>query len=758
VRITRLALRNYRVYEQPLELEVPAGLVGIYGPNGAGKSYLIESILWTLFGRSRTTKEEVRTSGVLDDCVTEVEFEHEGHLYLVRRTVSGINATVRAEAHADRQQVAEGVRDTRRYVQSILGMDDTAFRASVFAEQKQLAAFSSQTPAERRGLVLQLLGITPLDAARDQARKDARSAREQHERLRALLPDLDQLRARVEQVAAAAEALEHDARSEETALTTARGRLAEQEADHERLEDLRREHDALVAEGRAVRDERDRAAAQVGRLTAELDGLEESAARLAALLPDADGLAEAEQLLRRVEVVETGRRALLAAPMPVEPPAPDEEGCQAVQTAAAEARAALAAVEGQLAGAREESERRAEAVERATDLTGEADCPLCGQALGHAFEQVRAHRAAELGGAEEHVARLEASRAALAERARVAAAEAAGRAARLRAAQEAWADYRRAADRRNHAEAAFTSALATLGREPEPGEVERLARELERRRAAAAECQRLEGRLLRRAAVEAELADERARVADAEGRLENLRDKLRSLGYRPERLAAARTARDEARRRAEQAAEAAHRARVQAERARAAVESETARLADAEAQHARLATLAEDARHLGRLAELLNAFRTTMVATVGPRLAAQAAELFAELTDHEYDRLEVDHDTYEIQIRDAGRLYGMDRFSGSETDLANLALRVAISEHVRFQSGGAVGLLVLDEVFGPLDDDRKERMLLALERLRARFRQVLVVTHASEIKEQLPAAIEVVKLPGRRATARVVTG
>ena len=95
-------------------------------------------------------------------------------------------------------------------------------------------------------------------------------------------------------------------------------------------------------------------------------------------------------------------------------------------------------------------------------------------------------------------------------------------------------------------------------------------------------------------------------------------------------------------------------------------------------------------------------------------------------------------------------------FSGSEIDLANLALRVAISEHIHFQSGGSVGLLVLDEVFGPLDEDRKARMLLALERLRGRFRQVLVVTHDIEIKEQLPNAIEVVKLPGRRATARNV--
>jgi exonuclease SbcC len=141
---------------------------------------------------------------------------------------------------------------------------------------------------------------------------------------------------------------------------------------------------------------------------------------------------------------------------------------------------------------------------------------------------------------------------------------------------------------------------------------------------------------------------------------------------------------------------------------------------------------------------------------VGPMLEQQAGSLFAELTDHEYQGFEVDPETYDIRIQDGGGVYGMRRYSGSETDLANLALRVAISEQVRLQSGGAVGLLVLDEVFGHLDTGRKELMLLALERLKARFRQVLVVTHDSEIKEQLPNAIEVVKLPGRRARAHVV--
>ncbi|MHB1536686.1 MAG: AAA family ATPase, partial [Acidimicrobiales bacterium] len=192
--ITRLYLRNFRVFEDELELDMPPGLVGIYGPNGAGKSTLLEAILFTLWGRARTAKDEIRSAGVGADCVTEVEFEHEGHLYVVRRTLSGINATVRAQANCDGLAIAEGVRETARYIHSVLGMDDPAFRASVFAEQKQLAAFSTQSPAERRRLVLQLLGITPLDAARDAARRDARQSAEAHDRLRRMLPDLDGLR------------------------------------------------------------------------------------------------------------------------------------------------------------------------------------------------------------------------------------------------------------------------------------------------------------------------------------------------------------------------------------------------------------------------------------------------------------------------------------------------------------------------------------------------------------------------------------
>src|SRR3981081_3336362 len=111
MRLTRLYLRNYRVFADELDLPIPGGLVGIYGPNGAGKSVLVGSTRCSLFGKDRTPKDEIRTTGVNTECITEVEFEHESHLYLVRRTLAGTNSTQKAEAHWNGAQVAEGVTD-----------------------------------------------------------------------------------------------------------------------------------------------------------------------------------------------------------------------------------------------------------------------------------------------------------------------------------------------------------------------------------------------------------------------------------------------------------------------------------------------------------------------------------------------------------------------------------------------------------------------------------------------------------------------
>jgi exonuclease SbcC len=759
VLLTRLSLRNYRVYEDALDLELPPGLVGIYGPNGAGKSVLLEAILFALYGRARTTIDEVRTSGVNGECLAEVEFEHEGHLYVVRRTISGINSTVKAEAHADGLLMTSGARDTSKYLRSVIGMDDAAFRASVFAEQKQVAAFSTKTPSERRKLVLQLLGITPLDSAGAAARRDAKQRRDSHDAARRTLPDLDERRAEVESTAAAATTAVEAATVAATAEDAANAEATATRTALDALAERQREYEALVADGKAVRAEHDAAVNEVEALTKELGELTGVDAELAALRPDADGLAAAEARLAVLDRVATAEARLAALP---EVPQPDisldelRAGAERAATEAARATAALHDVTARRNAANDDVRRATEAMERSGQLSGEADCPLCGQALGDAFEQVQHHRAEELDAARTRLGALDAELAAATPAATRATEEAKDAAAAVVAAEKAWHEWERASAARTSAADELARLLATVDPEPVNGEREQLTAEVARRRHAAARCSHLEGRLARRPDAERSLDAATARVGDAHGRLEALRDKVKALGHDPKAVDEAKAALAAAEQQLERARLSRRTADTAAATATARADAAKVALEQATAQHATLGEMAEDARHVGRVAELLQSFRNELVGEVGPKLSHEAADLFAELTDREYDELRVDPDTYEVRIFDHGTEYGIDRFSGSETDLANLALRVAISEHVRFQSGGQVGLLVLDEVFGPLDDDRKERMLLALERLRARFRQVLVVTHDREIKEQLPTAVEVIKLPGRRATAKLL--
>jgi exonuclease SbcC len=767
--VHRLYLRNYRVFEDELDLEVPPGLVGIYGPNGAGKSTLLEAVGWALWGDARTPKDGIASSGTHGECVAELTFEHEGHLYLVRRTITGANATVRAQAHCDGLAMAEGARDTSRYVHSVLGMDLAAFKASVFAEQKQLAAFSEQAPAERRRLVLSLLGVTPLDTARDRARSEARERAAEHTRLRGLLPDLGQARVTAADAEARAAAAEVSAVEEERAAASARERAEAARQGFSRLDRARQDHEQLVLQGKAAKAELEAAEAEVASLSKELEGLSRAEARIAELAPAAAQLAEAEERLQLLKALSEATRALLALPELPEPPEPDEAGLSRAERRARAASNALGGASGRRQAAAEALERAKESLARSEELSGEAECPLCGQPLGRAFAQVQAHRRAELNSAAQGLTAAEEAFQAASAEAEEALSELQRHQQEVNSAREAKAAWEKASgkradalERRATAFAALASAAPDLGlspaasREAIAAALQRAEGELSASRSAGEEIARLSGKLERRQAALSSLGDARARAQTAAGEVSNLRAKVRALRFDPAALAEAERALAEAEAAATEAAARAQAARVEAARARAGAEGEAKRLAEAEAQHARLSELASESLHLSRTAELLNAFRNNVVASVGPRLAVQAADLFGELTDNEYDRLEVDPETYGLKICDGGISYELGRFSGSEQDLANLALRVAISEHVRFQSGGAVGLLVLDEVFGPLDDERRARMLIALERLRGRFRQVLVVTHSTEVKDQLPSAIEVMRKPGRRATARLV--
>ena len=81
--------------------------------------------------------------------------------------------------------------------------------------------------------------------------------------------------------------------------------------------------------------------------------------------------------------------------------------------------------------------------------------------------------------------------------------------------------------------------------------------------------------------------------------------------------------------------------------------------------------------------------------------------------------------------------------SGGEEDLANLVLRLAISQMIAERAGQSFSLLILDEVFGSLDEARRLNVVELLRGLQDRFEQVILITHIEPVREGLDRVISV---------------
>lgn len=156
---------------------------------------------------------------------------------------------------------------------------------------------------------------------------------------------------------------------------------------------------------------------------------------------------------------------------------------------------------------------------------------------------------------------------------------------------------------------------------------------------------------------------------------------------------------------------------------------------DIERRDEKKSVAAEKRRELLLLEEgdtFLTEFRRYLNASVKPSLASIAGEFLSELTDGRYSEVSLSSDFTPVIIED-GEPNAV--ISGGETDILNLSVRLALSQLLAERAGSAFSLLVLDEVFGSLDEQRRSNVLLLLERLRGRFEQIIVITHLEDVQE-----------------------
>ncbi len=145
--------------------------------------------------------------------------------------------------------------------------------------------------------------------------------------------------------------------------------------------------------------------------------------------------------------------------------------------------------------------------------------------------------------------------------------------------------------------------------------------------------------------------------------------------------------------------------------------------------------------------------RQYLTQQIRPQLSEIASLLLAELTDGRYSALELD-DGYNVAVIESGDRKSV--ISGGEEDIVNLCLRLAVSQMIMDRTGQPFSLLILDEVFGSLDEQRRDNVLQLLHKLGNQFAQVLVISHIDLIKESLNHAICLEYLPKEQYSRVVV--
>jgi exonuclease SbcC len=784
VRLNSLHLVTFR---QPADsrLVFELGLSGIVGPNGSGKSTILEAIAWALYGQTaaRGTRDSIRNvrAGPRAPVRVELDFDLAGHRY---RVVRGLTT---AELYLDGgdSPIATTITDVGELLQRRLGMTRSEFFHTYFTGQKELSVMASMAPSERQLFLSRVLGYDRIRAAQGLARERRKLIGAEITGLLNAMPDARVIERMLQEAAARRTAALSLRDKAERARKNADAALAVLAPQWEAAQRARDALQQLLSDLRLAENDLAAATRELERVERDLDAVEDARREIesvtAALAPLNEIIDEYQQLetlareegrrrtladsLRALADELTKVRERLASRSEIADTEPDTaERLAAQRRELEEVTATLEARRTEWVRDRQEAETKRDALrreyaelkaqrDRIVDLGEGGICPTCSRVLGEHYRTV-------FDGLEEQLDTIEVD----------------GKyfATRLEQLKQQPAELREMDEQRRVVQQSVTD----------------LERQLALAQAAAQEVARLNADLGAKEQRHDQLTNElraipsgfdAVRHQELQARMERfapLNEQLARLGARIEGEDALRVERERSSHQRTAAAsrlaslrsqyeethfseEALHRQRQEYEESVSALRASEMALASAsaEADHAieSMATAERARQELERAQEvqarldrerilhdeLIRActdLRTELNFRMRPDLSDLASDYLAELTDGRYDELHID-DQYNITVVEAG--IPKQVISGGEEDLLNLAVRLAISQMIAERSGQAFSLLVLDEVFGSLDEHRRLRVVELLRRLLDRFEQIVVMTHIEGTRDDLDHKIRI---------------
>lgn len=782
MKLQALRLTNFRQHVST-EIVFHSGITGIIGPNGAGKTTILEAIAFALYAWGRSNREQMQSisSTSRQGMRVELEFELGKHVYRV------VRGRTTAELYLDGEDspIANSPAAVTERLQRLIGMSRDEFFRTYFTGQKELALMAAMFAGDRARFLSKVLGYEKLRFAQDTIRERRRTLTAEIGGLREGMPDPDAVERameeallRVAQATATAQSAQHRQRLADDTLKAIAPKWELAQQNRDKVQALAAEIASNEREEQSLRKNLERVTAEVttmGESRAELSRIERTLEPLGELRDELaildemyreEGrritLAEAEHALREELDKLRGRHTVIE-----KAPVQEEEVILELE----EKRSELEKAQGDLEARRTEWVRDRqdadtklrdlrkqylevqEQRERVISLGAEGACPTCSRKLGdnlqtvveHLTETVETLRVdgAYYKGRFEQLSEMPQNVKELDERRRVLTGETGALERKLAhvqlAVQELTGLVRDIASKEQRLEQ-IRRDISVIARGFDAARYDFVKAEIAKLVPLGDRAARLSALVER----EQSLLDQQREYSSATAAVESV---LGTLRVRHKQMSFALADFDRLKSEYDRWYAEARNAEVELLTATSNLRNSRESLEKAAAARdgsRGLQAMVVEREELRRLHDELdrafNDMRAQLNAQLRPELSELATTFLRELVDSRTAELEID-ERYNITVLEDG--IAKPVLSGGEEDLANLVLRLAVSQMIAERSGQSFSLLVLDEVFGQLDESRRFNVLELLRALGDRFEQVILITHIESVRDGLDQVISV---------------
>ncbi len=790
MKLVSMELKNYRRYEHQI-ITFPEGLIGIVGKNGTGKSTLIEAIAWCLYGSdvTRRRKGDIRRTeaGEASECKVIVELMLGSDAIRVERSIRGKNAQASARLflNGSTEAAITGVREVSEEIASRTRMDYVSFFTSVFAKQKELAALSGLTDAKRKVTIMRLLRINDIEEVIKNIRFDINRSKDMQEFLQNSVEDLDELEKELRVFETNQESILSKIKKLKNDLKILEKECELEEQNFTILEKKYKEYNTIKTE--------------IANLNGQILNADKEKSRanddLAVALESKQELIEIQPQLKKFEKIKIEKENLDSIKLKYVEKCSiesrfndchqqintknqekeqlvgqlksyngiDDKAMSVSQKVISlkqnneEKKIKESAIQAQINEKNAQKSKIQQEFDDFKSLGKESKCPKCFQKLNEQHvERLTKSYTTEIQKLQKLIDNDDDEKITVSNDIKTISAE-------LQLEEENEKSINDKIKKRDELRIEMEMIENTLYELQ--SEQTRISSELKKYEniqydddeysKIVSEFNKLEEIRIRTIELNTKIStipDLKTRIDLIEKNISKVNQniviyntKLKEISFNEIEYEEAKKSKTETEKKFYEQKEVISEQKQNLQRIEDNISHQEEKIKTEEQRRDMIKESGSKINSLSTLVELMIDFKMHLISRIKPQLSSVTSELFRQMTNGKYSTVELD-DNYSIMINDRGKNHPIDRFSGGEADLANLCLRIAISQELSRRAGGlGIKFIALDEIFGSQDEERKNSILQALNELSHQFHQILLITHIEDVKESLPYVFHIIE-------------